>query len=1060
MKQVKVFFMGLVLLLLAGPAWADITVNGNVTDKALGEPVIGASVLEKGTTNGTITDFDGNFVLTVKDGAELEVSYVGYSSQTILAAPQVNILLAEDAEVLEEVVITGYQVQRKADMTGAVSVVATDDLSKNINQTDPVAGLQGKIAGVTIRPSGSPAESASITIRGGGKISNSTSSPLYVIDGVPTLTGLNSLNPSDIESMQVLKDAASASIYGSRAANGVIVITTKKGKKNDKINVDLNIGLTAQIYSGQSKMKLLDTPGYATAMVQAALNDGKDIHTYARNYGVGLYPVGSAIDGGFPIHVYNPATGAFEDYVAAGAFGGGKYINDKQTMPFSNTNWLDEISRTGLTQSYDLSISRANDKSSQLFSFAYKKADGILKHTEYENLTARVNTSFNIAKWLTVGENVSFSYSNDVNCYPMENALKIASIIPVYEIDTETGAWRDGSNGKAPQFGGPVCGMSDRQNPMRELYYNKDNMGKRWRIFGNAFVNITPVKGLLIRSNIGVEYENFRLRMIKKSWDSDVLHSLDTYATQESRNSFAYTWSNTAQYSCDLGKEQTHHLTGLVGLELHGDQYDQHWGKREDYSVENYDYMWLDSGTGKMFVTGKGEASRLVSFFEKVDYNWDDRILASFTIRHDGSSRFGENNKFGHFPSAQLGYRLSRDLELNWLDDFKFRGSWGINGNQDIWNTARFGIYAENYGPNRETATAYEVAPGVFQGGYIATQPANPNLKWESTYQGNAGIDFAFLHNSLYGTIDWYQKDVKDMLVRCAGLGAVGEGVDARWTNGPSQRIRGMEFVLGYRKLTHSGVSIDIMGNLDFYRSRVTYLPEAQKNSYTHTVDEDYVTSGQPWGSRIGYVADGLFQTQEEVLASGQNTARLGGLKFVDLNGDGRIDEKDQTWIFSPEPKASWGLNFELGYKGLEFTMFWQGVAGVQVWNDQKFQTDFWSTTDPGSSKGARCLDAWTLANTTSTIPALTTGNDDSGKAASSYYVENGSYAKLRKLQLGYSFQKKELEKMHMEHARLYFAADNIATIKSKSLTCTDPENGGYAYPLPTSFSFGMQFGF
>lgn len=1040
-------------LLFAVAAFAQtVAVRGVVVSAKDAEPLIGASILEVGTTNGTVTDFDGNFNLNAAQGAQLQVSYVGFKTQVVTAAPVLKIALEED-NVLEEVVVTGYQVQRKADLTGAVSVVSTEDLQNSTNVTDPMSSLQGKIAGVTITPSGSPSQSAGVSIRGMGTFGNSTTSPLYVIDGVPTYTGLNTLNASDIESMQVLKDAASASIYGSRAANGVIVITTKKGKKNDKINVDINAGVTTQFYSNQSRMKLLDSRGYAQALAQAAMNDGKDIFQTANNYGVGIYPTDAGING-LPITVYNPNTGNYEDYVAAGAYGAdGKYINDRETMPFSNTDWLDEMSRVGVTQNYDISISRANDKSNQLFSFAYKKADGILKYTDYENFTARLNSSYNIAKWLSIGENVSFSYSNNVDCFPMENALKMAPIVPVYE------EGHDGSDGKEPIFGGPVGGMSDRQNPMRELYHNKDNRLKKWRIFGNAYLNLTPIEGLLIRSNFGIEYQNSRIRSIGKTFQSDVVKNATSSSTMSTDNSFAWTWSNTAQYTGSFGADKNHHMTGLVGMELHGESYDHSSAYRADYSIENYNYMWPDAGTGQMRVEGKGESYRLVSFFEKLDYNWDDRILASVTVRHDGSSRFGRNNLFGHFPAAQLGYRLARDLDVSWIDDLKLRGSWGINGNQDIWNTARFGIYTANYGSDRGGATAYEMYPGIWQSGFNATQTQNNDLRWESTYQGNAGLDFAFLHNSLYGSIEWYQKDVKDMLIRPAYIGAYGEGGD-KWANGPSQRTRGMEFVLGYRTVTEQGVSINVMGNLDFYRAKVTYLPEATKNAYVHTETEDLVTGGRPYGSRVGYVCDGLFQTREEVLASGQAGARVGGLKYVDMNGDGRITTADRTWIFSPVPDASWGLNFDLGYKGFEFTMFWQGVAGVQVYNDQKYQTDFWSITDPGSNKGVRCLDAWTPDNTSSTIPALTTSNGADEGRESSYYVENGSYAKLRKLQIAYSFQQKELEKGHMSHARIYLSGDNLATIKSRSLTCTDPENAAWKYPLAISFSLGLQIGF
>ena len=1038
MEKLKRFLMSVMLIFASTICmYAQTEITGTVVDE-LGEGVIGATVKEKGTSNGTVTDLDGNFKLKVAEGATLVVSYIGYDNIEVPATPGVKIQLKETASELAEVVVTGYQTQRKADLTGSVAVVKTDEL-KSSSDTDPMRALQGKVPGMTITSNGSPVGAGTVRIRGIGSF-NSSQDPLFIIDGVPTTTNLNTLNMNDIESMQVLKDAASASIYGSRAANGVIIITTRQGKKGDKLKVDFSANLTAQFYNNQSKMKLMNSSEYAIAMAQAAMNDGLDPVAYASNYGLNLNA-----SAGIPIQAYDPATGQMRPFTVDGLYDG--ILNSKRPMRFSDTDWLDEISRTGFMQNYDLSISNATDKSSALVSFGYKKNDGILKYTDFESFSGRVNTSFKVNKLVTIGENVTITYSDQVDIQPLENALKMSPTLPVYEEDGVT-------------FSGPVGGMSDRQNPLRELYHNRDNRLKIWRIFGNAFVNITPVKGLTLRSSFGIDYDAGFIHSVTYTWHSDVVNNSTPSSTVSQGNDMKWTWSNTATYNFVLANQHTFNL--LAGVELHKQNRDDFSSYAQMYAIENYNYMWPNAATGTQRASGIEEGYRLLSFFGKVDYNWKDLLLASFTIRRDGSSRFGEHNKYGTFPAFTLGYRISQHMNQNWIDDLKLRASWGQTGNQAISNYARYGLYAATYGGERNESTAYDLylqGSGIFPSGYRATQAQNDDLKWETTEQYNVGLDFTFFNNSLYGTADAYIKEVKDMLINPAYLGSMGEG-GASWLNGPSLKNWGMEFALGYRHTTAYGLKYNINGNLDFFRNWVTYLPETTTGSYVHTAKENLVEAKKPYGSIVGYVVDGLFQSREDVLASGQENARVGGLKYADLDGNGVINEQDQDWIFNPVPNFSWGLNVELSYKNFDFSMFWQGVAGVDVYNNQKFQTDFYSITDAGSNKGNRMLDAWTTANTGSLIPALTTNNVGAENRASSYFVENGSYAKLRQVQLGYNLPQSLLNKVKMSSARVFISGHNLLTIKSSSLTCSDPENPNWAYPNSTSVSFGLQVGF
>lgn len=548
--------------------------------------------------------------------------------------------------------------------------------------------LQGKVPGMTITGNGSPSGTGTVRIRGIGSF-NASQDPLFVIDGVPTTATLNSLNMNDIESMQVLKDAASASIYGSRAANGVIIITTKSGKNGEKgkVKVDFSANLTAQFYSKQSTMNLCNTSDYATAMAQAALNDGLDPVAYASNYGLNLNATA-----GTPITVYNPALGDYVNYMVNGLYDG--YINSKRTMKYSNTDWLGAISRTGFAQNYDASVSSTSDRGSMLFSLGYKKNTGILKHTDFENISARVNTSFNISKVVTVGENFTLTHTTQVDCQPLENALKMAPTVPVYEIDGVT-------------FAGPVGGMSDRQNPLRELYFNRDNRLNVWRLFGNAFIDIKPFKGFVFRSNFGLDYDAAFIHSYNYTFHSDIVNNDTNSTTLSQANDSKWTWSNTINYNFSLANQ--HNFQLLAGVELFKQNRVDFSGYNEDYDLETPDYMWPDASTGVEKSTGNKSAYSLVSFHGNVDYKLARPYPRFLHHTPRRSSRFGKNNRYGTFPAATIGYRISQNLQKHWLDDLKIRASWGKTGNQAISNTARYAIYVADYGNDRITSTAYDL---------------------------------------------------------------------------------------------------------------------------------------------------------------------------------------------------------------------------------------------------------------------------------------------------------------------------------------------------------------
>ena len=538
-------------------------------------------------------------------------------------------------------------------------------------------------------------------------------------------------------------------------------------------------------------------------------------------------------------------------------------------------------------------------------------------------------------------------------------------------------------------------------------------------------------------------------------------------------------WNAIATYNLEIGK---HRADALVGMELN--RQDDTWfaGKRYDYSVLTPDYMWPSAGVGEQQAFGSGEGYSLVSFFGKFNYTYNDRYLASITLRRDGSSRFGKNNKYGTFPSVSAGWRISEEKFMEpakeWLDNLKLRASWGQTGNQDIANTARYSIYKAVYGEagfgGQSYGTSYDIQGSnggqTLNSGFKREQLGNDDIKWETTTQTNLGLDFGFFHNALYGSVEWYFKKTKDILVNMPGIGIMGEG-SAKWINAGEVENRGFEFNLGYRG-NIGDFSFDIAGNISTNRNEVTKLPEtiASKGTFGGSGVESVV--GHPINSYVGYVFDGIFKSQDEVdNHAKQEGASVGRMRFKDLDSNGIINEKDQEWIYDPTPDFSYGLNVYLQYKDFDFTMFWQGVQGVDalmtvkpgddVNGAYKVQTDLWAGVNVANlNKGSRVLDAWTPNNPDSNIPALSLNDNNNEKRFSSYYVENGSYLKLRTIQLGYNLPKTLTDKLHMSKIRTYLSAQNLLTIKSSKFTGEDPENPQFGYPIPLNVTFGVNVSF
>ena len=1030
----KIFLTILLAVLSSALLSAQDTVTGTVVSGSDGMPVIGAAVMEVGnTTNGTVTDIDGKFSISVPEGAELIFVSIGFKDLTAKASPVMNITLEEDSQMLEETVVTGYTVQRKADLTGSISVVNVDDIARQ-NENNPIKAMQGRVPGMNITADGSPSGSSTVRIRGTGTLNNND--PLYIIDGVPTKAGMHELNGNDIESIQVLKDAASASIYGSRAANGVIIITTKKGK-NGRMNVDFDASVSASMYT--NKMKVLNAEQFGQAMWQAYINDGQDPNSNGLGY---RYDWGYDANG----------------YPVLNSVSMSKYLDAANTVPASDTDWFDETTRTGIIQNYNLSASHGTDKGSSFFSIGYYKNIGIIKSSDFDRFSARMNTEYKIiGDILTLGEHFTVNRTSEVQAPGgfLQNVLQFNPSLPVYTTDNE--------------FAGPVGGYPDRENPVARLERNSDNRYKYWRMFGDAYLNLNPFKGFNIRTTFGIDYAQKEQRIFTYPITEGNMANDNNAVEAKQEHWMKWMWNAVATYNFEKGK---HRGDAMIGMELNREDDTHFSGYKEDFSILNPDFMWPDAGVGDAQAYGSGEGYSLVSFFAKVNYSYADKYLFSATVRRDGSSRFGLENRYATFPSFSAGWRISKEgfmKNATWIDDLKIRASWGQTGNQEISNIARYTIYVPNYGVTesggQSYGTSYDITGSnggsILPSGFKRDQIGNDEIKWETTTQTNAGFDFSLFKQSLYGSFDYYFKETKDILVQMAGIGVMGEG-SSQWVNAGAMENEGIEFSIGYRNSTESGFVYDINANISTYRNEITELPATVAANGTFGGNGVESVIGHPYGAQVGYIADGIFKSQEEVdNHATQEGAAPGRIRWRDIVPDGVINEKDQTWIYSPVPDFSYGINFYFEYKNFDLSMFWQGVQGVDVISDLKKETDLWSGLNIGFlNKGTRLLDAWTPANPDSDIPALSRSDVNNEKRVSTYFVENGSFLKLRNIQLGYNLPEKAVKKMKMQRFRLYLSASNVLTIKSRDFTGVDPENPNYGYPIPMNLTFGINIGF
>ncbi len=1043
----------LLLVFASGAIAAQERITGAVISGDDGMPLAGASVVVAGTTTGTTTDFDGNYVLeNVASNATLSFSYIGFVGVQIPlnGSTSLNVTLQTDAQQLDEVILTGYTAQRKVDMTGAIEVIETEAIeAQSLSSGNPMQALQGRVAGLFVEKSGDPSGAASrILIRGVNTLGDNN--PLYVIDGVPTTRPeiFASLNSSSIESIQVLKDASASSIYGARASNGVIIVTTKsdyKSLKGKKFNVTMNSNFSI-LDESKMRINMLNARERGEILWRASVNDGAD-----PNDGFGdIYQFDW--NGDFNTPILNGVTVQ-------------PFVGGDPNVPSGDTDWQDVVYETGYVFNNEVSISGGDENGFVSANFGHLRNTGILKETGYERFTGELNASYNLFdNKVKVGVNSRFSTSDqtraasDVGGAPVPFlALTLAPTIPVF---TSTG-----------EFAGPLgAGLSDRNNPLLMQVLNKDDNEQLTNLFGSIYLEYNILPNLKFRTSAGLDYSDFKDRNVEKRVNNGFVNRTVNSLTIENNNFRSRILTSTLNYNFEMGNNK---FDVLLGYETVDNKFDNTISRAEGFALENDSFFVLSAATGNRTNSGTETSSRLISQFGKIGYTYADKYLATFTLRRDGSSRFGDENRFGYFPAASVGWRLNSEdflKEVNSLSNLKLRAGWGKVGNQSISDLAQFALFETRAGTRRSQftgdffdqffniGTSFDLNgnnSGNLPSGFAQVQAANPDLKWETTEEYNVGLDFGFLKNSFTGSFDYFFRETSDILITPPIASAVGEG-QLRVLNGATTETTGWELSLGYAKTLANGFSFGITTNFSSFDDEITELPEEVRAGFPGTANNSIL--GQSQFAVFGFRTDGFFQSQEDVdNHADQVAARPGGIKFVDLNGDGIINPDDRDFIGKTVPDLEYGIRIDLAYKNFDLSAFGSGVAGREGIDNSIFFTNF----VPGRENGTPALfGGWTPQNTNAKIPALSLVNNNI--EVSDYILRNNSYFKLRSLALGYSLPDAIINKWAgMQKMRIYFQAENLFWVTDNEFVGNDPERTNLnTIPVPQTFSFGLNVNF
>ena len=1013
------------------------TVKGTVISGSDNEPLIGASVMVQGTKTGAVTDLDGNFTIEAKSGQTLEVSYLGFITQKIkVTGSTINVTLNEDKQSLDEVVVVGYGVQKKKLVTGATVQLKGDDIAK-LNTTNPLSAMQGQTPGVNIvSTSGQPGAAMSVTIRGLGTVGNSQ--PLYLIDGVGG--DITTLNPADIESIDVLKDAASAAIYGAQAANGVVLVTTKSGKEgSSKITYDGYVGWQTL----GRKFNVLNAREYMSIMDEARLNSGMSVIDWNS------------------LNSIHDANGNVYD-----------------------TDWIDQAVDNGaLTTSHSLAFTGGSKTSTYSISGGYTGQDGLIGGSDvsyYKRYNLRANSEHKMFNGLVIiGEHIGFVYKqsrgmNTGNIWNnnLRGAFLTSPIIPVYDAD---GNYNSTVNSD--------WNVNDG-NPYGTMMMNRYSKNRSGTLDANVYMQIEPIKNLKFKTVFAVNYGASDYRSYTPVYKfTPQSGNAESKVSQSHGNGLSLVWTNTLSYDFNV---KEHHINALLGSET--SKYDgestggSNTGLIAGFNDWNHAFLTNTNGTDNKTVNGGPyDSTRGQSFFARLGWSWKDRYMVNATMRADGSSKFAKGHRWGYFPSVSAGWTLTEEKFMkstaSWLDFLKLRLSWGQVGNANI-------KCYQYLAPVSTSNTNYNFGTTGGQQGWVTgaytSRLANENVKWETSEQYNLGIDARFLRQRLSLTFDAYIKNTKDWLVQAPVLATA--GTEGPIINGGDVKNKGIELGLSWNDQIGKDFIYSVGANFAYNHNEVGAIPTkdgiihgATKQIYNGAEEFYRAENGHAIGYFYGYKTAGIFQNQQDInewIAAGngvmQKNVKPGDVKYVDVDHDGVIGDADKVDLGNGLPKYTFGFNFTLGYKGLDLSANFTGAAGFQIAQSYR---------DPNSPQGnysRRILKRWTGEGTSNEIPRVTYG-DVGNWSFSDLYLQDGDYIRLQNLTLGYDFKKliswKGLSKM-----RLYFQVQNLFTLTKYD--GMDPEIGSYNgtdgnssdswvsgvdmgyYPHPRTFIVGVNLAF
>ncbi len=982
-------------------------VNGTVVD-VNGDPVIGANVVVKGTTNGTITDIDGRFTIDADAKSVLNVSYIGYLTKEVAVGNQqtVRIVLLEDTKTLDEVVVIGYGTQKKADLTGSVANVSAEKLNTQSNANIGQA-LQGKIAGVDIvSQGGSPGAGTRIMVRGIGTLNNAA--PLYIVDGM-YMSGIDHINPNDIASIDVLKDASSAAIYGSRAANGVIIVTTKEGSNTEgKPIVDLSINAGVALVS--KKLDMLDAQGWSEVTSVARRAVGKPV-----------------LDMGTDL--------------------AGKPDN----------NWQDIMFRPALMQNYNASIKGGGKYSTYYTGLGYFNQDGVVKGTNYERYTLQSKNDYKKGIF-SAGTNVLLTFNHDKPLHEESRGGMVGTILqalPTLEKYDET---RTGG------YGGLYGDVANLPNPLGMI---DDNLMNRYsenmKVYANIYAQLELYKGLKYRLNLTPDFDFYRYKKYLNEYDFGITTNSVTQLTERQTRRRNILVENLLTYDQTFGD---HKISILAGYTYQDSRFRhlQAYGENLPQGLEE-----IDASTTSRSNEGYSNRSVLTSILGRVFYSYKNKYLITATIRRDGSSKFGKNNRYGNFPSASVGWNMAEEQfmdNFSWLDQLKIRGGYGVLGNQEIDNY--------QYSSTITTGINYPDGNGGLIQGAFPKDFANPDIKWESTAMTNVGIDFVAFNNRLSITADWYVKNTKDILLTVP-IPISSGGANDPVRNAGKIRNKGFEFNVAWNTNVNSDLSYGVSVLGSFNKNEVTAMGTGSQAIWGGATNQNINTcktmAGYPIGSYWLIPTDGYFNSEAEVEAYSkdgvkiQPNAQAGDIRFKDTNGDGTIDDKDRVFCGSPFPDFTFSVNGNITWKNFDASVTLQGVVGNKIYNATRQTLE---DVTKGTNFLASTLDYWTPENLNAAHPRLTWDDPNRNtRAESDRYLENGSYLRLRNLQLGYTFPQQWF-RGYIEKVRVYANAENLFTITGYSGYTPDvnADNARYRgfdnfiYPTNRVFMLGLNVTF